>query len=443
MKSFEQNRNLIEELSKLVEQTRLREDAHSTIFSKLLSLSKHLENSTSSNDFKSLSNSKISEILEASKLLSSKKILADTNSYELQISKLSSTYSLNILKEFQINQEYLQKQLNSVSNFSFNKEVDTWQKLIELNQNLLQPFQLEVPIALTVWDSSLTKVARQFQEFKLFQNKPILAERLLDFSKVYTDFVGKTIKCIEINTNIKVIKALQVSLHLTETQLLSATDILSNIAVVPEDDELLSSPGSLNLLDVQQEELIAIVKTGDEDEQSLIDSSSTAKLSADTVAVLQLITKCNEVSKIHGQPDIFKPTTRILVAYTALPWIVATDKENFANVVDHLYFIFYEGAGSKNLRFLSSNGGVLDKHDCEFIWCIKHLRNKWFRHDVDHGKQADIEESWKELSAKLRWLGLNYYPTSEKHYQGLHHRLIKEAKMFLDKIFNRLINRKI
>jgi len=107
-------------------------------------------------------------------------------------------------------------------------------------------------------------------------------------------------------------------------------------------------------------------------------------------------------------------------------------------VIDCLYFIFYEGAGKDNLRFLDKNGGPLTNKDCDLIWCIKHLRNKWSRHDIDHGKDKEIQKSWKELAAKFRWLGLAEYPTEARHFQKLHYKLLELAEVFLMQILNNL-----
>lgn len=92
------------------------------------------------------------------------------------------------------------------------------------------------------------------------------------------------------------------------------------------------------------------------------------------------------------------------------------------------------------MRFLKNNGGELDDADCNFIWCIKHLRNKWLRHNADHGKEADIKRSWKDLSAKFNVLGLEHAPVTKQHFRHLHHSLLREAQAFLCKIIEKLTN---
>jgi hypothetical protein len=324
------------------------------------------------------------------------------------------------------------------------KEAATWQKLAQPSRNLTNQLELtEIRVASIAWDSSLTQFARRFQEINLLERRSDLATRLLEPSKVYTEFVERTFQRIEQSKSTKVTKALQTSLHLAEEQLLTTTDSLSVILAVPEDDEIALPPRSLILPVVQQDELIAVVEAGDyeEDEASLIKLAPSAKVADEARCVLSLVAKCNEVVQAAGKAEIFKPTTRLLEVYADLPWLSPEDKRTFGDFVDCLYFIFYEGAGGGGkLRFLADHGGVLDDADCNFIWCIKHLRNKWLRHDADHGDETDIKKSWKNVSAQFNALGLEHAPVTKQHFRHLHRSLLKEAEAFLGKILEKLTN---
>jgi hypothetical protein len=321
------------------------------------------------------------------------------------------------------------------------KEAANWQKLAQPSQDLAKQLGLtEIRVASIAWDSGLTQVVHRMQEINLLTNKLDLAARLLEPSMAYTEFVERTFQRIEQSKSTKVTKALQTSLHLAEEQLLTTTNSLSAILAVPEDDELALPPRSLILPLVQQDELIAVVEASDEeDEASLIQLSPAAKVAEEAKCILSLVANCNEVVQAAGKPEIFKPTTRLLETFADFPWLLPEDKRTFADFVDCLYFIFYEGAGKDKLRFLSSQGGVLDDTDCNFIWCIKHLRNKWLRHDADHGKETDIKKSWKDLSAKFSWLGLDHAPVTKQHFRHLHRSLLKEANVFVQNILERLI----
>ncbi|MBD2103078.1 hypothetical protein [Leptolyngbya sp. FACHB-261] len=169
-----------------------------------------------------------------------------------------------------------------------------------------------------------------------------------------------------------------------------------------------------------------------------LNSVDEKALSRIFTAIWSLRAKCNEASRISGGPEIFKPTTRNSLEPVERLQKFCEDKMSFAVLVDDLYFIFYEGAGKDNLRFLQENGGSLDKTDCEFIWCIKYLRNKWLRHDPDHGKEAKIQSDWSKIQVELNWLGLMKSPIDADHFRHLNLRLLQEAEAFLNKLLERM-----
>lgn len=309
--------------------------------------------------------------------------------------------------------------------------------------NQLGLTRLKIPEASLAWDCSVAQTVRQLQEVGLFTRKEDLSLRLLEPSRVYTEFVEQTVQRIEQSENEKVSKALRASLYLAERQLLATSDALSAIVATPMDDEPASDVRPLATPVVQQDELLAAPDISDEeDETALLDLSPAARAADNSKIILSLVVQCNEAVKVAGQSEIFKPTTRLLEAFSDFPWVLPVDKHTFADFVDCLYFIFYEGAGKDNLRFLNSNRGLLDEADCDFIWCIKHLRNKWLRHDADHGKESAIRKSWDELSAKFSWLGLGHVPITPEHFRHLHNCLLKEAEAFLRKILAKMMDGK-
>lgn len=293
-------------------------------------------------------------------------------------------------------------------------------------------------LARYVSDSSLTQLIKRFQEVELITKRPDLALVMFEPFAIYTKFAETTVERIGQSKSEKVAKALEVSLHLADIQIVAITAAVSAIAAVPEDDEAVSPSRTLVLLDAQQNELLAAVEAGG-DEATLIQRSPASSVAEIAKLILDQIVRCNEVTKAAGKTGIFKPTTRLLEAFKDFVWLLPQNKSTFAEFVDCLYFIFYEGAGKDKLRFLASEGGVLQTNECEFVWCIKYLRNKWLRHDADHGKEGDIKKSWQDLSQKLSWLELKHMPVYEHHFRHLHNRLLEEAFVFLSKVLERLI----
>ncbi len=218
------------------------------------------------------------------------------------------------------------------------------------------------------------------------------------------------------------------------------TDALNRFIRAPVDQDEMDHPRNLDAPWRQQRELLD-VETFDEDcaGTRLAALSPTVRVAENSRRVLSLVALCNEAAKTSAAGiEIFKPTTRLMAVFADLPWLVPTDRQRFADIVDGLYFILYEGAGKDNLRFLDKNGGPLTEAECDLIWCVKHLRNKWLRHDADHGRDREIQKSWAELAAKYRWLGLAEHPTEERHFQTLHRILMELTEEFLALILSRL-----
>lgn len=315
-------------------------------------------------------------------------------------------------------------------------------------ENLTKPLASVAQLKLTIpqisrsafaWECAASGLTNRMHAVGLFVQRQELASRLLAAPKAYTEFLQRTTDLLAKAPSDKVASALRGSLNMAESQLLDISGTLSGFIVLPEDNDESVAARPLRAPFAQQEELLARERIEDEEDihhlLSISDTAETVELSRE---VLHLVTLCNEASRTSIGNDIFKPTTRLLEVFAEMPWVVATDRKQIADIVDCLYFIFYEGAGKDQLRFMARHGGPLDDSDCDLIWCIKHLRNKWTRHDVDHGRERAIQKSWNDLAAKFRWLKLSTHPTEDAHFRLLQQRLLVESKAFLKLILDRL-----
>lgn len=294
--------------------------------------------------------------------------------------------------------------------------------------------------ATLAWDVASIGLANRMNDIGLLARREMLSARLFEAPITYTAFVRHTTERLAADLAPDIAARLRGSLNLAEQQLLDIADTVSGFIEVPDDEEEPDDKRVLSAPFTQQDELLAYDAIEDEtDTEAMTIVSPTAQTVQRGRRVLELVTQCNEAGKTSAYGvEIFKPTTRLMIVFNDLPWLSSTDRSRFSDVVDCLYFIFYEGAGKDNLRFLDKQGGPLTDADCDLIWCIKHLRNKWTRHDADHGKEKDIQKSWAELAAKFRWLGLAEHPTDARHFQQLHYQLLVLAEDFLACILSKL-----
>jgi hypothetical protein len=320
------------------------------------------------------------------------------------------------------------------------RDATTWKRLISPQTQILADIRAaaefhQIMRASAAWSASSLDLFSRFRDVGLIEQRHDLLERLLSPANVFTAFAEHTINQIERAVDAETANALELSLCLAQEQLVDGAETFVAIAAVPEDSEAAGAERELEAPYVQQRELLASITTRSEHPVPTTGSHSQA-LQGATMAqsVLCSIATCNQASKVKTGREIFKPTTRVLEVYADLPWIAPSEQKTLAEFVDCLYFLFYESAGKDNLRFQKKNGGPLDDSDFEFVLCIKHLRNKWLRHDADHGKEADIRKAWEQLRDQLRWLGQDHFPASAADFGALHRALLGKADEFVKRI---------
>ncbi len=149
-----------------------------------------------------------------------------------------------------------------------------------------------------------------------------------------------------------------------------------------------------------------------------------------------LLGQCNEASETTVGEKIFKLTNTSWSSAWILQKQVATNKESLRTIVESLYFIFYEGAGSSNLRFLTK--GYLTDEEAKIMFVIKHLRNKWLSHDVEHGDASSIKRDYRQRKEALEWLGFERMPIKADDFIMLNSYLISELNKFLALLLERV-----
>lgn len=274
----------------------------------------------------------------------------------------------------------------------------------------------------------------------LLAHSELLATRLLEPPRSYTAFLQHTVERLAAAPAPDIAVRLRGSVKLAEHQLIGIADAISRFMVIPDDQQVPDRMPNLRAPYEQQDELLSCDAFEDETDIDGMERISPAANKVERARRIQeLVVLCNEAGKTSPCAiEIFKPTTRLMDVFNYFPWLTASDKSSFGNVLDCLYFILYEGAGKDKLRFLVKHGGPLSESDCDPIWCIKRLRNKWSRHDADHGEEKDIKKSWAELAGNFRWLGLAEHPTERQHFQQLHQQLLIAAEDFLKLILSKL-----
>jgi len=288
----------------------------------------------------------------------------------------------------------------------------------------------------TIWESSMSRVLGSMSDIGLLDRYPVFSDRLLQPYNYYSEFARETYERLEESVDDVENVALSASLVLADEEVSDAADFLVETIEEPsEEQQLGEEPPKLNLLELQRADLIVIGDIrADSSYDDLILLSPSARIAQMARSINQAVIDCNHIARVAGLGEIFKPTTAAMEAHNTLPWVIAQDKITFGSIVDCLYIMLYEAAGNKNLRFTP----YVEDKDCTVIWTLKHLRNKWLRHDADHGSDGEIRKSRQQLKEALESLRAATMPMTGDQYRQLQQELLSQTLAFLETLKGKL-----
>jgi hypothetical protein len=80
----------------------------------------------------------------------------------------------------------------------------------------------------------------------------------------------------------------------------------------------------------------------------------------------------------------------------------------------------------------------LERGECDAVWNLKALRNKWLIHDPEHGDAKSIDASYRSLGEALKRLSLGRFPRERGEFEDLQRRLLEGLQEFLTKLEDRI-----
>jgi len=315
------------------------------------------------------------------------------------------------------------------------REAVAWERMRSAMLPSLTAAHLSMPVPQLAWQLSTSMVASRAAALFLSDTHPLLTGRLVQPYLAFSRFSRHASKQLQAPRDGSEQAALSGLLTILDQHAIATAETLAVAIAVPVDEDQPQSPVRYGLFpavrkDLRERSDIAVgMDLGD-----LLAIAPSAQLASQARQLWILMSGCNESVKVRGQREIFKPTTKLTDACTTLPWVVADDRTSFGEVVDALYFMFYEAAGRDKLRYWD----FLTEDMAAIIFAIKHLRNHYLRHDPDHGSDGEIRRKWNSLGDSLEWLGMTRLPRSAKEYRRLHVQLIARAEEFLEELIARI-----
>ncbi len=203
-------------------------------------------------------------------------------------------------------------------------------------------------------------------------------------------------------------KAVERGMALTER---GTATVLRPLRSLARGTALISKPPATlplhNILVIHQEEILTVVlEQGEEGyEEIALDSLPSVQIHKAILGLQQVMLDCNRLCARAGMDEPFPPTNDIVEAIAILPNLIAVDASTLKECVGHLYKLIYEGSGDAK-RILSDgaagkSAARLTDGECQVLWDLKHIRNHWLEHDVEHGSESEIRRKQIELGELL------------------------------------------
>ena len=317
-------------------------------------------------------------------------------------------------------------------------EVETWKKTI--NQiNIKQENLFNITLPSTVWQESVSQLVEGINQYNFQEMYPQLTSNLMVPSEIYSKFTQSQL--LQLDDNMfgeEEAIAISGSILLAEEQLSTGTKVNVEVLNNLEDEEHEEESDKniiVNLFEEQKTELLEnahLIETVSSTDLFRVSPSSQIACIARNVTKLAI--KCNQMAKMNGRKEIFKPTTKYIEAQNQLQWLIVKTEMDLGIFIDSLYLMLYEGGGKDSLRFMD----YLEDDDCSIIWVIKHLRNKLFRHDSDHGKESSQRKSWRDLKKSLGFLGFDKLPIHEEELSQIQKVILNKTESFLESLYEEI-----
>ena len=186
----------------------------------------------------------------------------------------------------------------------------------------------------------------------------------------------------------------------------------------------------VNVIEVLPEEL-EYEKTLQEDitANDALEKTPAFRFSERAKALIERVTTINQICKRTNRKPIFTFSEATMMAAVTLGGTECVNRNSFGDVIDSLYFIFYENI--EHIKALVTEESVVNEDVYQCIFRVKDIRTD-MRHDIEHGgkskikkKNNDIAESYSHYIGKVAL-------TSKTDYQTVQSKLYDDFETLTD-----------
>lgn len=187
-----------------------------------------------------------------------------------------------------------------------------------------------------------------------------------------------------------------------------------DIEPIPQIVELDDYSPKLNVIELLPEEL-EYEKSRNEDitPGEALENTPAYQMSEKGKGLVERIVNINETCLRKNREPIFKCTDTTMMAAATLSGTVCNSKSSFGDLVDGLYFIFYENL--EHIKDIVTDPTVRKEDIYQCIFRVKHLRTD-YRHDNDHGKESKIKQKIKDIGESYSYYTGKVAPTMKSDF---------------------------
>lgn len=187
-----------------------------------------------------------------------------------------------------------------------------------------------------------------------------------------------------------------------------------DIEPIPQIMELDDYSPKLNVIELLPEEL-EYEKSKNEDitPGEALEKTPSYQMSERGKGLVERIVNINETCLRKNREPIFKCTDTTMMATATLSGTVCNSKSSFGDLVDGLYFIFYENL--EHIKEIVTDPTVRKEDVYQCIFRVKHIRTD-YRHDNDHGKESKIKKKIKDIGESYSYYTGKFAPTLKSDF---------------------------
>ena len=203
-----------------------------------------------------------------------------------------------------------------------------------------------------------------------------------------------------------------------------------DIEPIPQIVELDDYSPKLNVIELLPEEL-EYEKSRNEDitPGEALEKTPSYQMSERGKGLVERIVNINETCLRKNREPIFKCTDTTMMAAATLSGTVCNSKSSFGDLVDGLYFIFYENL--EHIKDIVTDPTVRKEDIYQCIFRVKHIRTD-YRHDNDHGKVSKIKQKIKDIGESYSYYTGKVAPTLKSDFLAAQEGLYDDFERLTD-----------